>query len=255
MEIEKFAGEWQRLYAGLKLDGKDPQLSVSSQQIEAFALYMNELLEWNEKMNLTNITLPHQVITKHFLDCLVGSSLIPQNASVIDIGTGAGFPGMVLNIHRPDASFVLMDALQKRLNFLDEVVRELNLKNTRLVHDRAEDAGQKKEYREQFDVSCARAVASLPCLLEYSIPFVKVGGIFLAYKGPGLVEEVEEAQHALKVLGCRVEAIHTVTMASIQSPEGTSEEGWEHKIAVIRKEKPTHSIYPRKQAKIKSNPL
>lgn len=257
IEREKFSDRIRLLSGGVTIDGQSDSISLTEEQIRDLHIYMEMLLDWNQKMNLTNITETDQVITKHFLDCIAGSHLFCPGASIVDIGTGAGFPGMVLNIVRKDCSFVLMDALKKRLTFLEEVRNQLALPDCALVHTRAEDAGREKCYREQFDAACARAVAPLPVLLEYSIPFVKVGGCFIAYKGPGLEEEIRNSANALKVLGCSVESVHRAAMKPLSCFDqgDPADEGWEHLIAVIRKEKPTHPIYPRKQAKIKNETL
>ena len=165
--------------------------------------YGNMLVEWNEKMNLTAITEPEEVLYKHFLDCLLffKNVDVKQGAKVIDVGTGAGFPGMVLKIARPDIELTLMDGLNKRLIFLNAVLDELKLE-AKTVHSRAEDGGKNKEYREKYDIACARAVANLPVLCEYCIPFVKVGGQFVAMKGSAANEELAAAGNAYKILGC-----------------------------------------------------
>lgn len=169
---------------------------------EKLNLYGNLLLEWNEKINLTAITDPEEVVIKHFLDCILFLKHIdiPQNAKVIDVGTGAGFPGVVLKIMREDIDLTLLDGLNKRLVFLDEVLSALSL-NAKLVHARAEEAGKKAEFREQYDIACARAVARLNVLSEYCLPFVKPGGQFVAMKGPSAAEEKAQAGKAISLLG------------------------------------------------------
>ena len=162
---------------GVKLDDhKTKQLN----------LYGNLLLEWNEKINLTAITEPQAVLYKHFYDCILflKHNKIPQNATLVDVGTGAGFPGMVLKIVRPDLKVTLLDSLNKRLVFLNDVIAQLGLTGIETVHLRAEEAGRSKLHREKYDIATARAVASLPVLLEYCVPLVKVGGQFVAMKGP-----------------------------------------------------------------------
>ncbi len=165
--------------------------------------YGNLLLSWNEKMNLTAIREPREVLYKHFYDCLLFFKHIKvaENAKVIDVGTGAGFPGLVLKIARPDIKLTLLDGLQKRLTFLNAVLEELGLE-AETVHLRAEDGGKNPLYREQYDIACARAVAALPVLSEYCIPFVKVGGQFVALKGATAQEEADSAKSAYKILGC-----------------------------------------------------
>ncbi|MBQ2316337.1 MAG: 16S rRNA (guanine(527)-N(7))-methyltransferase RsmG [Clostridia bacterium] len=165
--------------------------------------YGNLLLSWNEKMNLTAIREPREVLYKHFYDCLLFFKHVEvaENARVIDVGTGAGFPGLVLKIARPDIKLTLLDGLQKRLTFLDAVLKELGL-DAETVHLRAEDGGKNPKYREQYDIACARAVAALPVLSEYCIPFVKVGGQFVAMKGASAAEEATVSEGAYKILGC-----------------------------------------------------
>lgn len=177
-------------------------LELTPEIRERLNTYGNLLLEWNEKMNLTAITEPEAVLYKHFYDCLLFLKHIhPENgASLIDVGTGAGFPGMVLKIARPDLRVTLLDGLNKRLIFLNEVLSALAL-DAETVHMRAEDAGKAPKYREKFDISCARAVAALPILSEYCIPLVKKGGLFVAMKGQSGAEEAASAANAVKLLG------------------------------------------------------
>lgn len=158
--------------------------SFDLQEREQMVRFGSLLVEWNQKMNLTGITDPAEVAIKHMLDSAVGARLLPPAGRVIDVGTGAGFPGVVLKIVRPDVDLVLLDSLKKRLTFLDEVISELGLTKVTTLHGRAEDAAYEKSLRESFDVSVSRAVAALPLLSEWCLPFVRVGGSFLAWKGP-----------------------------------------------------------------------
>ena len=171
---------------------------ADEQALDRFELYQRLLLEWNEKMNLTAITDPVEVARKHFADSLAALPYLQPGAKVIDVGTGAGFPGVPLLILRPELQLTLADSLQKRLTFLDTLLRELGLR-AQLVHGRAEDLGQNRLYREQFDAALSRAVAGLPVLLELTTPFVKVGGAAIAYKGDA-AEELEKAKSAAFVL-------------------------------------------------------
>ena len=178
-------------------------VTLDKTAVERLNIYGNMLLEWNEKINLTAITEPEEVLYKHFLDCLMflKNADVKQNAKIIDVGTGAGFPGMVLKTAQPDIDLTLLDGLNKRLVFLNDVSEKLGLQ-VKTVHMRAEDGGKNPEYRERYDIACARAVANLPVLCEYCIPFVKVGGYFVAMKGASVKDEADAAQNAFKILGC-----------------------------------------------------
>ncbi len=171
-------------------------------KIKKLNLYGNLLLEWNEKINLTAITAPEDVLYKHFYDCILffKHNDVPQGASLIDVGTGAGFPGLVLKIVREDLKVTLLDSLNKRITFLKDVIEKCELKNIEAIHSRAEDGGKNPLYREKYDIACARAVANMPVLMEYCTPFVKVGGRFIAMKGPSAEDEVALCDNAIKVL-------------------------------------------------------
>ncbi len=219
-------------------------LSFDDTVIAQFAAYEKLLLAWNEKMNLTAITEHNEIVNKHFVDSVSFHSLIPHGAHLVDVGTGAGFPGLPLKIVRPDLTVTLMDALQKRLTFLDTVSEELSLTDTETLHMRAEDAGHSPLCREQFDVACARAVAALPVLCEYCMPLVKKGGVFLALKGPDGREEAKKSEKAIKILGGELVEIRDVCWQNM-----------EHVVIVIRKISPTPSKYPRKAGKPKNSPI
>lgn len=221
-------------------------LTLSEQQVKSFQKYMDLLLEWNEKMNLTAITEPEQVIEKHFLDSLLLAKAIeiPQGARVIDVGTGAGFPGIPLLLYRPDIRLTLLDSLQKRLNFLQAVCDALDI-SAQLIHARAEEGGRKPELREQFDLACARAVAPLPVLCEYCLPFVTTGGAFAAMKGPGAAQELAAAKKAILLLGARAEKSHPFTL-----PDGS-----ERNIVICKKKAAISDKYPRHGSKIAKTPL
>ncbi|MBR3969421.1 MAG: 16S rRNA (guanine(527)-N(7))-methyltransferase RsmG [Clostridia bacterium] len=208
--------------------------------------YGNMLVEWNEKMNLTAITEPEEVLYKHFLDCLLffKNVDVPRGASVIDVGTGAGFPGMVLKIARPDIELTLMDGLNKRLTFLNAVLTELGLE-AKTVHMRAEDGGKNPLYRERYDIACARAVANLPVLCEYCIPFVKVGGQFVAMKGAAASAELEAAKNAYKILGCEKP---TIICENLRENEARA-------FIISKKKSQTPPKYPRMGGKIAKSAL
>ena len=208
--------------------------------------YGNLLIEWNEKMNLTAITEPEEVLYKHFLDCLLffKNVSVQKGATVIDVGTGAGFPGLVLKIARPDIKLTLMDGLNKRLTFLNAVLEDLGL-TAETVHLRAEDGGKNPLYREQYDIACARAVANLPVLCEYCIPFVKVGGQFVAMKGASAKEELAAADNAYKTLGCEKPTIICETLRENEA----------RAFIIAKKVSHTPTKYPRISGKIAKSAL
>lgn len=216
----------------------------SSKELE---IYKKLLLEWNEKINITRITEEDEVYVKHFLDSLslFKTKYLEGNKSVIDIGTGGGFPGLVLKIYNKDLDVTLLDSLNKRLVFLDEVINKLDLEDVRTVHGRAEELGRNNDFRERFDIATSRAVANLSTLLEYDLPFVKVGGYFISMKGPEYKEEVENAQNALKVLGGEL-----VEVMEIELPMDIT-----HYLLVIRKTGTTAKKYPRAGGKPRNQPL
>ncbi len=223
-------------------------LNLTGEQLHQFGVYFEHLLTVNEMMNLTAITNPEQVAELHLIDSLSVLSHIPQKSGmkVIDVGTGAGLPGIPMQIMRKDLEVTLMDATKKRLNFLDECISLLELHDfASTLHARAEDAGQNPEYREKFDCSVARAVASLPVLLEYCMPFVKVGGIFIAMKSK-IEDEFEESRNAIKVLGGELKEKVTFQLP-ISHAERT--------ILVINKIMNTPKQYPRHPGKIKQKHL
>lgn len=208
--------------------------------------YADMLVEWNEKINLTAITDPEGIVIKHFLDSalLLKHVEIPENAKVIDVGTGAGFPGVVLKIFRPDINLTLLDGLNKRLVFLNEVLSALEL-SARTVHMRAEEAGKAAAHREKYDLVTARAVARLNTLSEYCLPLCKVGGIFCSMKGPSASEELTEAKRALTILGGDKGKLEKETL--------TGEE--ERSFVITKKISQTPPKYPRISAKISKQPL
>ena len=203
--------------------------------------YRELLLLWNEKMNLTAITDPQEILVKHFLDSLLTAKALPlyDKASLADVGCGAGFPSIPLGIYRPALSLTLIDSLGKRLRFLDEVISELGL-SARTVHARAEEAGRKAEHREQYDFVTARAVAAMPVLCEYCLPLVKTGGFFAALKGPEVELELDGARVAIQTLGGTLEEIQRFTL-----PDGSG-----RSIVVIQKTASTPQKYPRPSAQI-----
>ena len=166
-------------------------INLNSEQIFKFYNYMNLLIDWNKKLNLTAITEPEEIVVKHFVDSLTISKYIKENSKLIDVGTGAGFPGIPLKIYRSDIDVTLLDSLNKRINFLDHVIKELNLEEIKAVHGRAEEYARETEHREKFDIATSRAVANMATLSEYLIPYVKVNGIVIAMKGPNINGEIQ----------------------------------------------------------------
>lgn len=229
--------------AGRRLD-----LVFSPEQANSFQHYFQLLREWNDKVNLTAVVDDEGIAVRHLLDSLM---LLPclgrpgEVARLIDVGTGAGLPGLPIKIMRPELRIVLLDALAKRIKFLDTVIDALALPEITTLHNRAEDAARETDLREHFDFATARAVAALPALCEYSLPFVRVGGIFLAMKGQA-EPECMEARNAIRILGGELADIHEYTLP------GTA---MKRSIIQIRKVKPTPAAYPRRAGKPESQPL
>ena len=226
---------------------KDYKITLTENQYEQFQKYFELLAEWNEKMNLTAITDESGVALKHFADSLSLLNFvdIPQNSSLADVGTGAGFPGVVLKIARPNIKLTLIDSLNKRLVFLGEVCAQLGIE-AELIHSRAEDGARDEKLRESFDFAVSRAVARMNVLSEYCLPYVKVGGAFCAMKGAQANEEFKESLNAINTLGGKLENKYFFELP---------ENGGERAIAVVRKVKNTPQKYPRQSGKIKAKAL
>ena len=221
-------------------------IKINDEQIKSFEKYMNLLLEWNEKINLTAITQPEEVKLKHFVDSLTVLKYINDDDKVIDIGTGAGFPGIPLKIMNENTKITLLDSLNKRINFLNIVIETLNLRNIQAIHGRAEEIARNKLYREKYDVAVSRAVANLSTLTEYMLPFVKIGGKCICMKGANVNEELERAQNAIKELGGEIEKIDNFFLSDNDN---------ERNIIIIKKVKETKSKYPRKAGTPSKEPL
>ncbi|MEA5059519.1 MAG: 16S rRNA (guanine(527)-N(7))-methyltransferase RsmG [Candidatus Pelethousia sp.] len=207
---------------------------LSDAQYAAFAAYGDLLLAWNSRMNLTAITDPVQVAQKHFADSLLPAAFLPQGARVIDVGTGAGFPGVPLRILRPDIKLTLLDSLQKRIGFLQALCEALALSDVRFLHARAEDGARRQDLRNRFDIALSRAVAPCPVLLELTVPFLRLGGQSLMYKGPQAADELAQAKRALSLLHCEAR------LADYTAPWG------ERRVIVATKKGETPKEYPRK---------
>ncbi len=225
---------------------KEINILLEEKQIEQFYSYMELLIEWNEKINLTAIIEPEEIILKHFIDSITISKYINKNAKLIDIGTGAGFPGIPLKIIRDDIEITLVDSLNKRINFLKEVINNLELKNIEAIHSRAEEIGKNKVYRETFDYATSRAVANLSTLAEYLIPLVKQNGYVIAMKGANIEEEKNKSQNAIELLGGKIEEIE-----KFQLPKSDINRN----IIKIKKVKATPTKYPRKAGMPAKEPI
>lgn len=221
-------------------------IEVNTEQIDKFYKYMNLLLEWNEKINLTAIIEPKEVILKHFIDSLTIQKHIKDNSYLVDVGTGAGFPGIPLKILRNDINIVLLDSLNKRINFLNEVCNSLDLKNIIAIHSRAEEFARNKKYRERFDVVTSRAVANLSTLSEYMLPLTKIGGLCICMKGKEVDEELKSAKKAISVLG-----------GTLKSKEEffLNAEEISRNVILLEKVKSTPSKFPRKAGTPSKEPL
>lgn len=239
MNIEDF----KRL---MNLYGNEIGLEFTEEQLDKFFKYMNLLLEWNEKINLTAITEPEEVILKHFIDSLTISKYIEKDKTLADVGTGAGFPGIALKIYRNDLKITLVDSLNKRINFLNEVIKELDLKEIETVHSRIEDFGKNKEYREKFDYTTARAVANLSVLSEYLIPIAKINGQCICMKGSNIEEELNNSKNAIKILGGKIQKVKEFNLPKSDITRN---------VIIIKKIKNTPAKYPRKAGIPAKEPL
>ena len=221
-------------------------IKVTDKQLEKFDIYYNYLMEENSKYNLTAIKEKEEVLYKHFLDSILPYQTFKENSKVIDIGTGAGFPSIPLAILRDDLKFTLVDSVEKKTNFVFNLADKLGLKNIEVYHTRCEDLAKEEKFREQYDYVVARAVAPLTSLLEYCIPFIKVGGKFVAYKGTNYNQELENSVNAIKLLHVRQVQTLKYTIKEIET---------ERYCIVFEKESATPNKYPRSQNKVRLKPL
>ncbi len=221
-------------------------VTLDDQALERFDQYAKLLIFWNEKINLTTIIEPLEIVYKHFLDCLYLLTVtdFEEHAKVIDVGTGAGFPGLVLLIARPDLQLTFLDGTKKRLAVIQDILDELDLSAT-VVHARAEEAGRSKPYRETYDIATARAVTNLRDLSELCLPFVKEGGLFLAMKGPDLKEEIQDGEAAIETLGGTI-----LELVEYELPDRGG-----RSVLLVGKEEETPKKYPRPMGQIKNHPI
>ena len=228
------------------------EIELNDYQIEQFINYYSILIEWNRVMNLTAITEYEEVVNKHFIDSLSLIKTIDRkifrsgSISVIDIGTGAGFPGIPLKIAFPEIKITLLDSLNKRIKFLNEVVEEIGLKEVQTLHGRAEDYARKQEYREKYDLCVSRAVANLAVLSEYALPYVKKSGYFISYKSGNIEEEIKESTRAVEILGGKIEKVEKFILPETEI---------QRSLVKIRKENSTGKKYPRKAGVPSKEPL
>lgn len=236
----------EEFFEKMQEKSKDLGVRFFVEQLEQFFEYMELLINWNGKMNLTAITDPDEIILKHFIDSITILKEIEDDSKLVDVGTGAGFPGIPLSIMNPTLKITLVDSLNKRLIFLQEVVKKLKLDNIKIIHARAEELGQNKEYREMFDVATSRAVANLSTLSEYLIPLVKINGKVISMKAGEAQKEINEARKAIKVLGGTIEKIDEFNLPQTDI---------ERTIVVINKEEETPRKYPRKAGIPSKDPI
>ena len=238
--------EKQKFKDNLKEELSLININVNDNQLELFYAYMMLLLDWNEKINLTAITEPKDIITKHFVDSCTASKYIKGNSYIVDCGTGAGFPGIPLAIIRQDLKFVLFDSLNKRINFLNEAIQKLGLKSIETIHTRAEDLAYNKTYREQFDFAISRAVANMSTLLEYLLPFCKKDGCAICMKGSNIEEELDGCKKTLRMLNGKIENIDKFVLPKSDIIRH---------IVTVRKTGIVPQEFPRRQNKPAKNPL
>lgn len=230
----------------MKQYAKKIGIVLEEEQIEQFYQYEKLLLIWNEKINLTAITKPEEIILKHFIDSITIAKYIGANKTLVDVGTGAGFPGIPLKIIRKDIQITLLDSLNKRVQFLNEIIKQLELKEVETIHGRVEEFGKNKKYREKFDYATSRAVANLTTLSEYLLPLVKIEGKCICMKGSTVKEEIDQSQKAIAILGGKIEEIE-----AFQLPESDID----RHIVLLRKIKQTPAKYPRKPGTPSKEPI
>lgn len=218
---------------------------IKEEKIKLFYDYMKYLLDWNEKINLTAIKEEKEFIVKHFVDSLSISEIVGDNKRIIDVGTGGGFPGIPLKLLNENLNVSLVDSVNKKIMVLNDIINKMKLNNIEAIHTRAEDLAKKKEYREGFDIAVSRAVSNMNTLVEYLLPFVKIGGYVVCMKGPGYEEELNASKTAIEILGGKIEEIKELKVS----------DELDRNIIIIKKIKSTSSKYPRGQGKPLREPL
>lgn len=229
----------------MKEECKKNNIQISNEEIEKLYIYMKEILEWNEKVNVTAIKDEKEFIVKHFIDSLTIEKYISNGEKVLDIGTGAGFPGIPIKITKNKSHVDLVDSVNKKLNVIRDIIPKIKVEDIECIHTRAEDLAKNVKYRESYDVVTSRAVANLTTLVEYMLPFAKVGGKIICMKGPNVEEELTESKKAISILGGKIEQIENINIDS----------DYERNIIIIKKEKPTPKQYPRGQGKPLKEPI
>lgn len=237
MDIEEF----KKIF----IDKLEDRFDITDKQIENFYNYMTGIIDWNTKINVTAITEENMFIVKHFIDSLTINKYINSAKSLIDIGTGAGFPGIPLKIMNKNLNVTLIDSVNKKLNVIRDLSAKIDLENLEIIHTRAEDLAQNKKYREKYDIATTRAVSNISTIVEYMLPFVKLDGLAICMKGPNFKDELEDAKKAIDVLGGKIENIESLNVG----------EELERNIIVIRKVKNTPNKYPRGQSKPLKEPI
>ena len=238
MKIEDFIKIFEKYNSILELD-------LSDNQYNELYYYMNSLLEWNKKINVTSITDEKEFIEKHFIDSLTINKYLKNYNSIIDIGTGAGFPGIPLKIINKDKKITLIDSVGKKLKVIESINEELKLENLEIIHIRAEELANNSSYREKYDVTVSRAVSNISTLMEYMLPFVRIGGKAICMKGPNYENELQDADKAINILGGKIHKIEEIII----------NENMTRNIIIIKKIKETPSKYPRKQGKPLKEPI
>lgn len=229
----------------MKEECEKNNIQISNEEIEKLYIYMKEILEWNKKVNVTAIKDEKEFIVKHFIDSLTIEKYIANGEKVLDIGTGAGFPGIPIKITKNKSHVDLVDSVNKKLNVIRDIIPKIKVEDIECIHTRAEDLAKNVKYRESYDVVTSRAVANLTTLVEYMLPFAKVGGKIICMKGPNVEEELTESKKAISILGGKIEQIENINIDS----------DYERNIIIIKKEKPTPKQYPRGQGKPLKEPI